>query len=180
MKLLILDLDETLIYASKVPLPEKVPAFEAGPYTVYLRPHLNELLLYCQANFEVAVWTVSTDAYAERIVECAFPVGYPLSFVWARNKCTPSYRSQTGELNYQKKLRKLRKKYRLEDVIVIDDSPENHLDNYGNLIAVKPYVGDDQDDELHYLIRYLDTIKSERNIRTIEKRNWKRRLFNQA
>lgn len=56
---------------------------------------------------------------------------------------------------------------------MIDDSPEKHIDNYGNLVQVTPYFGVNPDDELLKLIQYLEKIKLEPNIRSIEKRGWK-------
>jgi NLI interacting factor-like phosphatase len=44
--LLILDLDETLIYATEEPL-QRVPDFIIGPYAVYRRPYLTEFLTSC-------------------------------------------------------------------------------------------------------------------------------------
>lgn len=47
--LLILDLDETLIYASEAAL-DREPDF-----TVYRRPWLDEFLARCERNFDLAV-----------------------------------------------------------------------------------------------------------------------------
>lgn len=67
-KLLVLDLDETLIYATEERL-EAEPDFAVGQYYVYKRPFLKEFLEFCFDNFEVAIWTSSTRNYAEGIVK---------------------------------------------------------------------------------------------------------------
>jgi RNA polymerase II subunit A small phosphatase-like protein len=52
--LLILDLDETLIYATEVPL-DRPADFVVYDYHVYCRPGLAEFLQACARHFELAV-----------------------------------------------------------------------------------------------------------------------------
>ena len=66
--LLILDLDETLVYAAEAPLG-RPPDFAVGPYAVYRRPHLDPFLARAFEWFEVAVWSVGTAPYVEGVVE---------------------------------------------------------------------------------------------------------------
>ncbi len=54
--LLILDLDETLIWATEEAL-DQAPDFEVGPYSVYKRPGVAEFLATAMQWFELAVWT---------------------------------------------------------------------------------------------------------------------------
>ena len=89
-KLLVLDLDETLIYAAEEPM-ESAPDFIVGQYYVYRRPYLKEFLKFCFDNFEVAIWTSSTRNYAERIIENLVDSKNEISFHWARDRCTISY-----------------------------------------------------------------------------------------
>lgn len=59
---------------------------------------------------------------------------------------------------------------------MIDDSPEKLVRNFGNHIRVEPFEGDPADWELPLLARYLETLLDVPNVRSIEKRNWKRKL----
>ena len=59
---------------------------------------------------------------------------------------------------------------------MVDDTPEKHIRNYGNLIRVSEFTGDQSDDELLYLMEYLMTIKDSDNIRSIEKRGWRKNI----
>ena len=52
-KLLILDLDETLLYATQAHLGREPDFFFFG-YHCYLRPHVREFIAYCLAHFGVA------------------------------------------------------------------------------------------------------------------------------
>ena len=66
-KLLILDLDETLIYATELAL-EREPDFLLGQYHLYQRPGLAAFLEFAFAQFNVAVWTSSSRPYGRGIV----------------------------------------------------------------------------------------------------------------
>ncbi len=170
-KLLILDLDETLIYASERPLAH-LPDFRAGPYLVYKRPYVDDFLKACQEWFEVAVWTSASPSYAAEIVEALFP--YPPSFVWASDRCTQAYDPERGEHFSVKNLRKVKPRgYRLEQIIVIDDTAEKHQQNYGNLVRVREWTGDLEDTELMLLLSYLQELRKADNIRIVEKRQWR-------
>ena len=57
-------------------------------------------------------------------------------------------------------------------VLIVDDKSETAVNNYGNLIQIKPFTDDLNDTELLKLISYLETIKDESNYRRIEKRGW--------
>lgn len=76
------------------------------------------------------------------------------------------------ERYYIKDLSKIKKLYKLEKVLMVDDLPIGLQRQYGNLIRVNPFTGNDEDQELKYLEKYLIDIKDELNFRTIEKRNW--------
>lgn len=175
-KLLILDLDETLLFATEEPLRVQED-FIVGQYHVYLRPHVKRFLHFCFSNFEVAVWTSSTADYAIEISKHLFPSLTVLSFLWARNRCTRRFDYETGETYWVKDLKKVRRKgYNLEQVIVVDDTASKLERSYGNLIRVREFNGEQGDDELLLLEQYLETIIKEANLRVVEKRNWKARV----
>lgn len=179
-KLLILDLDETLLYASEVPLSFQ-EAFTFERYYIYLRPHVKRFLAFCLAKFEVAVWTTATEDYAEAIVSRLFPSRKAISFLWARSRCTRRYDGEMGEYYWLKDLKKLKRKgYNLERVIVVDDTAQKHERNYGNLISVKEFTGDSNDDELLLLEIYLEKIADAPNIRRLEKRYWRTSVYNSS
>lgn len=170
--LIVLDLDETLIHASVTNL--SYPAhFELGPYQVYKRPFLQDFLLEIGAHFEVAVWSSAHELYVAKVVEEIFPAEMDLAFVWAGSKCTVRRDFATDEYVSVKKLKKLKQLgYPLEQIIMVDDSPEKMQDNYGNGVVVRPFYGDPKDTELPRLSKYLLALKAAENVRKIEKRNW--------
>ncbi len=178
-KLLILDLDETLIHASEKRLSRESDFIVVNKYFVYKRPLVEKFLTWAFDNFKVAVWTSATENYAAEIVENVFsPFQNKLSFVWSRARCTTSLDFETRETFWEKKLTKLRRRgYQLENVIVVDDSPQMWRNSYGNLVRVKPYFGEIDDDEFEKLMLYLDILKDVENVRKVEKRNWRNRVL---
>ena len=174
-KLLILDLDETLIHASEKE-PEKYD-FKVGHFFVCKRPYLEEFLLFCNEYFELAIWTSSTEDYATQIVSEILPLDVNVSFLWSRMRCTPTRDYCSDELGWIKDLKKVTKQgYDLSQIIVVDDSPEKLKRHYGNLVRVEAFFCTEEDRELYELKRYLETLVDVENIRVLEKRGWKRKL----
>lgn len=184
--LLILDLDETLIYASETPL-ERPADFCVYGYHVYRRPWLAEFLEECFEDFEVAVWSSASDLYVQAVVERIFPDHSKLRFVWGRSRAT--LRRSTGDIDgymldpwdhqhYLKPLVKVKKRgWPLERMLIVDDTPAKCIRNYGNAIYAREWNGDLADEELRLLSRYLKEIKAVPNVRTIEKRKWREKVL---
>jgi RNA polymerase II subunit A small phosphatase-like protein len=59
---------------------------------------------------------------------------------------------------------------------MVDDTPSKHQRNYGNLVTVKAFIGDQQDNELLLLATYLKQLAIESNVRKVEKRYWRTRI----
>ena len=94
--------------------------------------------------------------------------------VWGRSKCSLKRDLTFDTYCFEKRLDKLKKKgFRLEKVLVVDDSPSKSRTNYGNAIYIKEFTGDKGDSELQFLYNYLLTLKRVDNVRTIEKRGWR-------
>ena len=175
-KLLILDLDETLLYATAQPLARPAD-FRVGEYHVYKRPHVDDFLAQCFTGFDVAVWTSASANYAAGIVAALF-LQTPV-FVWAGDRCTQMLDLETGERFGIKNLKKVKKLgYDLGHVLVVDDSPEKHLRGYGNLVRVSPYTGAETDSGLPVLLQYLSQLRTVENVRVVEKRHWRAGVTN--
>jgi RNA polymerase II subunit A small phosphatase-like protein len=124
----------------------------------------------------VAIWTSSGADYAKEVAKNILENDYKLCFLWANERCTLRHNLQTFQYYWLKDLHKVKRKgYPLESVLAIDDSPEKHERNYGNLIKVSPFNGQLDDDELLLLMVYLEQLKHVPNVRKIDKRRWKQR-----
>lgn len=174
--LLILDLDETLIFASEQRI-ERDPDFTCGPYSIYCRPYLNEFFQEIITAFRFGVWTSATEDYMECVIKNVIPKEIELDFAFGRQRCTRVIDSYTGEIKWVKNLKKIKKKgYALDRVIVVDDTPSKLERNYGNLLRISPWYGSVEDDELKYLSKYLNKISGVSSFRKIEKRFWRSSL----
>jgi hypothetical protein len=71
--LIILDLDETLVYTSLVKIQGMKPMlkfYHSGlKHYIYKRPYIEEFLKFCFENFDVAVWTAAEEHYARMILD---------------------------------------------------------------------------------------------------------------
>ena len=172
-KLLILDLDETLIHATRDKLDIQED-FQFDQYFVHKRPYLDEFLIKISNHFKVGIWSSATDTYVSEIVKQIKPDSVEFEIIWGRSKCSLKRDYTFDTVNFEKRLDKLKKKgFRLEQIIIVDDSPEKSRTNYGNAVYIKEYTGDKTDEELKHLHDYLITLKNAENIRAIEKRGWR-------
>ena len=181
-KLLVLDLDETLIH-TRVPGEEVYPDRPAdfwlddGYYFVYRRPGVENFLSWCFDNFrEVALWTAGTRNYAMEVLPHLCDVN-DFSFVWVRERCTYLRDMNSWGYEYLKDLKKLRRKgYDIRKILAVDDTPAKFQRSYGNYIRVWPFEGNcpEDDNELEILQEYLAELGPVPNVRTVEKRFWHR------
>jgi len=176
--LLILDLDETLIYATRSKLDIGEPAY-VDPYYVYRRPGLQAFLEGINDYFDIAIWSSADDAYVHDIVKEVIPETIPLKFVWGRSRCSMK-RNDLDEYYFEKRLDKVKKQgYRMEHILIVDDTREKSRSNYGNAVHITEYTGQAEDLELSLLMKYLISLKDTENVRTMEKRGWRNNLQDQ-
>jgi RNA polymerase II subunit A small phosphatase-like protein len=172
--LLILDLDETLISATEEP-PQRGHEFTVGPYAIARRPYLAEFLSACSACFRLAIWSAATDEYVRAVVVRIMPSEIEPAFVWGRSRCVRCSDSESFEDDYVKDLKEVRRLgYRLERVLIVDDTPRRVRWHYGNAIYVPPFVGDPEDEFLPRLASYLNTLRDVADVRCRERRGWPR------
>ena len=137
---------------------------------------MHDFLEEAAGLFRLAVWTSATSAFAVPAIGGLKPPEVDFEFVWTRNRCTRRVDLETGNVVWVKDLKKVKRQgYRLERVLMIDDTPAKLARQYGNLIRVTPYLGKVADEELPALLSYLKRIWEEPNYRRIEKRGWRSR-----
>ena len=172
-KLLILDLDETLIHATERDLGCSAD-FRLDQYYIHKRPYLDQFLADISRHFAIGIWSSADDMYVAEIAENIKPEQVTFEMVWGRSRCSMKRDYDTDSYYFEKRLDKLKKKgFGLEQIIIVDDSPEKSRSNYGNAIYIKAFTGDPADEELKHLQDYLLTLKTLSNIRKVEKRGWR-------
>ena len=173
--LLILDLDNTLIFGTAEPLARPAD-WRVGPYHIYARSHLARFFQRVTAHYRLAVWTAATQLYAEEVVKHSFPPDARLEFLWSRGHCKPRMDIETREEYWLKDLTKLRRHgHDLDRILFVDDTAKNLSRNYGNLIAIAPYSGETEDNELMHLASFLESVTKNASLRKLEKRGWRKR-----
>ncbi len=166
-KLLVLDLDETLIHGCP---GAAASDFSAAGIPVIVRPGARAFLGRMADAFDLAVWTSASSDYAADIVRELF--SRPPEFVWCREKCVRRLNPETYEIEFLKDLKKIRRRGGdLAHVLVVDDSPEKLARSCGNLVRVPPFTGG-KDDVLEPLADFLIALSKEPDVRRIEKRGW--------
>lgn len=184
--LLILDLDETLLYGTKSAL-EYSADFNVGAYFIYLRPHCLEFLSTMSKHYKLAIWSSAGQLYVQEISEYFKKLNFSFEFIWSRTRATYR-RSKFSEHNYLnseathqfyvKRLSKVKKLgFSIERILIVDDTPHKSSDNYGNAIYPIMFEGDLNDIELKKLEAYLVSIKDVKNYRTLEKRFWRNQII---
>jgi len=148
VRLIVFDLDETLVHATDVALP--CPhAFQIGPYFVYVRPFAADLIRFCASHFEIAVWSSSSERYVETVTTGLFGTSFPVTFSWAISKCVQKVDAKSNGYVYIKDLRKaLKHGYAADEIIMIDDSPEKIQRQPTRHLCLPAFTGDPLDREL--------------------------------
>jgi len=159
-KLLIFDLDETLLHATTKQLG-RASDFEYAPYFIYKRPFLLELLNAAEPFYDFAVWSSSSREYVDAVVAEIF-TGFDVKFSWAVERCIQRVDAQSNGYVYIKDLRRVQSHgYPVERITILDDSPEKIARQPRNHLRVKPYYGLDEDRELLTIAEEL-VIRSKR------------------
>lgn len=156
VRLVVFDLDETLVHATQAPFAHAY-SFVVPPYYVYLRPFAMELIHYCALRYDIAVWSSSSEQYVEAVTARLFGDCYPTKFSWAANRCVQKPDLRTGGYLYIKDLRKIQKHgYVVDEILMIDDSPEKLQRQPGRHIRVPPFIGDANDVALLDVVSQLE------------------------
>jgi RNA polymerase II subunit A small phosphatase-like protein len=172
--LLVLDLDECLVYSTEKPLEGLTADFRAGEYYVHKRPHVDAFLTRVWALYNVAVWSKGGTGYVEPAVKALMESHPQPLFVWSFPRCTRRWDQWDREEYHIKDLKKVRKLgFPKERMLIVDDTARNGERNYGSIITVREFTGQQDDVELLHLATYLESLASHTNFRTIEKRYWR-------
>ena len=154
-KLLVLDLDETLMYASMFRLPMP-PQFRLGLAEAVRRPGLGPFLDRCFALFDVGVWTSATEEYAAEALGRILPADAHLAFVWCRKKCCRATDPVQGDQYWVKDATLLVERgHALESILVLDDQPRSWGPHADRVIPIARFLGDPADTALTDLLPVL-------------------------
>jgi RNA polymerase II subunit A small phosphatase-like protein len=118
------------------------------PYFIYKRPFVNELLARVSSRYDFAVWSSSSTEYVDFLVPLLFG-HFPIKFAWGADRCIQRVDMRSNGYVYIKDLRKVQKfGYALDQITILDDSPEKIIRQPRNHMLISPFEGSDTDDEL--------------------------------
>ena len=159
-KMLLLDLDETLVHCVKNPNPLRPPMVKVDITSpngtiikdvgFNIRPKTRELLEAANKHFEVCVFTASTPQYADSIIDYLDPTGQLIQHRFYRNTCV---KTEGGE--YIKDLRVF-KNIPLKNILLVDNAVYSFGLQLDNGIPITSFKEDPEDHEFDNLIFHLE------------------------
>ena len=179
-KLLILDLDETLIHSDldfslreKNVNYDKILYFDSDeeksiPLPLIIRPGMYRFLDYASKNFDLCIFTASEPDYADTIINYIERNKNYFKMRLYRNNCIfiePGL--------YIKDLRIFIDLKNMEDIIILDNSLFSFANQLNNGILITSFFDDKEDSFLYNVIEYLEYIKNEKDIREINKESFR-------
>lgn len=151
---LILDLDNTLIFSSTKYQKNSIKFLN---YYIKPRPGLQSFLKKVNEKFNVSVWTAAEQEYANFVVN-TFLKGIPIHYVFSRQDGVHSM----NIFGTKKDIRLLKEVYNIplfkNKTIIVDDLQEVCSKQSYNCINIKPYNGENNDNELSNVLNILNSI----------------------
>ncbi|KAI3861600.1 hypothetical protein MKW98_000552 [Papaver atlanticum] len=160
-KLLMLDLDETLVHVSKSLQESYAHSFPGVKctYYVYLRPYVHKFLERVSQLFDVVIFTASDQEYADQVLDFLDPQA---KLIVRRYYCdSGSYYHGI----YVKDLRRLG--VDLAKAVLVDNCPDNFRLQKDNGIKIQSWYFDQQDEELLVLLPFLERLAAADDARPI-------------
>ena len=184
-KTLVLDLDETLIHSFFKPvegadiiikIPDEVTDHEGNKYAltndiyVFKRPGVDMFLKRLSRYYELVIFTASIDKYANPVID-ALDKNRLCKYRLYREHCTCMYNEQISPKNtflknvFVKDLKKLGR--RMEDILILDNSPIAYLFQKQNALPIKTWLDDRNDIELYKYLRPLEYLAKVDDVRDV-------------
>jgi CTD small phosphatase-like protein 2 len=170
-KVLVLDMDETLIHARFLTKPEQ-EANDDGDFivtinsdsdevkvSVKMRPFLDNCLEHLAKFYEIAVFTAGEQTYADAVLDYLDEKREIIKHRLYRQHCVKS-----GHGLYVKDLRVIQDRD-LKDIILVDNSIVSFAFQMDNGVPISAFMRQANDEELLYLVGYLEEVGSFPDVR---------------
>jgi len=179
-KLLILDIDETLVHSDlDFSLNQNKTKYDAIlhfdseeekniPVPLIVRPGTKKFLDYAEQEFDLVVFTASEQQYADVVIDYLEKDKKYFKKRFYRNHCVfiePGL--------YIKDLRIFSGIKKLEDIIILDNSLFSFANQLNNGILITSFFSDLNDTFLENVKCYLDYLKNEKDIRIVNKKSFR-------
>lgn len=172
-KVLVLDMDETLIH-SRFLQSEDQESDDNGDFivsiasasgsdqiriSVKMRPFLDNCLEHLAKYYEIAVFTAGEQTYADAVLDYLDEERQIIKHRLYRQHCV-----RVAEGVYVKDLRIIKDRL-LSDIILVDNSIVSFAFNLDNGVPISAFTRQIQDEELLYLVSYLEEVYSFPDVR---------------
>ncbi|KAJ5066294.1 ctd small phosphatase-like protein [Anaeramoeba ignava] len=154
-KILVLDLDETLVHSSFTKPTKYDFQFEAEienyRHQVYvnIRPGLNEFFQKIKNNFEIMIFTAAQKNYANPVINFIDQEGI-ISKIFYRDSCVSFFGNPVKDLRVIG--------IDLDKIILVDNSLTSSLFQKENYLPIISWYGDQNDNELSKIALILERI----------------------
>ena len=149
---LVLDLDETLAHSTEA----NITNYGAIQISTTIRPYAVTLLEKMSKKYEIVVFTAADEKYAKEVIKILDPKG-----IWIK-KLVASEHCITLDNSIMVKDLRIFADRELNKMLIVDNSIFSFAFQLANGIPVSSFTGEGDDEELSYLIDYLDDLyKSE-------------------
>lgn len=174
-KVLVLDMDETLIHAKFLLTPDQEvndngdfvvsiassSSSEMVKISVKMRPFLDNCLEHLAKLYEIAVFTAGEQSYADAVLDYLDEERQIIKHRLYRQHCI----KVSPDMGiYVKDLRVIADRHP-RDVILVDNSIVSFAFNLDNGVPIAAYTRQPQDEELLYLVSYLEEVYSYPDVR---------------
>ncbi|CAD8142466.1 unnamed protein product [Paramecium pentaurelia] len=171
-KILVLDLDETLIHScTHRDFPHITITIqdddESIDITFNVRPYCKEFIKEMSNYYTIYLFTASSETYAKAIVNHLDPKRQYITDVLCRNNC---FETKNGF--FIKDLRIITNRD-LKDIVIIDNLPHSFGLQLENGIPILEWTQDPKDEELKYLQQYLIELSKKEDVRTCNREKLK-------
>lgn len=168
-KLLVLDMDETLVHATaptegdyRLIVPAE-PAFEIG---LRLRPFVKDFLAKMSEIYEIVVFTSSQQAYADSVLNFLDPQHTLIHHRLYRQHCTVLSGVSYKDLRVFTGVD-------LRDIVICDNLISNFGLQLDNGVPVKTWTNAKDDKELVLLCQYLTRLVEVKDVREVNRETFK-------
>lgn len=165
-------MDETLIHAKFLSGDEKAPddgdfvvnlakndMSEQARISVKMRPYLDNCLENLEKSYEIAVFTAGEQSYADAVLDYLDEHRQIIKHRFYRQHCI-----QVEQGMYVKDLR-IFKDRNLKDIVIVDNSIISFAFNMDNGVPISGFFRQKNDEELLYMISYLEEVYSFPDVR---------------
>jgi len=190
LKTLVLDMDETMIHSKFFPVTaDDVQNIQAGvlrhddsgclEFNIFLskddnpdapaesyirlnvkvRKHLEDILMYLSTMYEIAVFTAGEKDYADTILDFIDGDRTVIKHRLYRQHCVSPAKGI-----FVKDLRVIADRD-LKDTVLVDNSIVSFAFQLSNGIPIAAFTGDNKDEELLYLVTYLEELFTQPDVR---------------